>query len=303
MPRCLPAVFYSFSDYLNLALASLCQLVHIRFAGSPENRKQETGSTMQNAIFSMDSAKAIKAKEYGFLNGIHYLAPSKLSGFDLCSHASLGCIKLCLGWESGQASMVKLDTDLNSVRKSRIQKAQRFMKSRAAYLLDVIRSIDNTIAKAGKVDLRLCLRMNGASDIAFEGIRFTIERNAKGKAVKVTLGGTDAKNIFDHYPEIPFVDYTKNPKRFDRQLPSNYHLTFSRSETNESTALELLARGINVAVVFETVPTQWNGFAVIDGDKHDLRQLDPRGAIGTVIGLLPKGRKAKRDTSGFVVRG
>jgi len=257
---------------------------------------------MQNAIFSMDSAKAIKAKEYGFLNGIHYLAPSTLSGINLCSHASAGCIKLCLGWESGQASMVKLDTDLNSVRKSRIQKAQRFMRDRANYLLDFVRSVDNAIAKAAKADLKLCLRPNGASDIAFEGIRFTIERNAKGKAVKITLGGTDAKNIFDHYPTIPFVDYTKNPKRFDRQLPANYHLTFSRSETNETTATALLARGINVAVVFETIPATWHGFNVIDGDKHDLRQLDPKGPIGTVIGLAPKGRKAKRDTRGFVVR-
>jgi len=259
---------------------------------------------MQNAIFSMDSAKAIKAQEYGFLNGIHYLAPSNLSGINLCSHASMGCIKLCLGWESGQASMVKNDADLNSVRKSRIQKAQRFMKSRAEYLLDVIRSIDNAIAKAGKVDLSLCLRLNGASDIAFEGIRFTIERNAKGKAVKITLGGKDAKSIMDHYPMIPFVDYTKNPARFDRQLPANYHLTFSRSETNESDALRLLARGVNVAIVFAgEMPATWNGFNVIDGDKHDLRQLDPKGPVGTVIGLAPKGRKAKRDTSGFVVRG
>ena len=257
---------------------------------------------MQNAIFSMDSAKAIKAKEYGFLNGIHYLAPSTLSGINLCSHASMGCIKLCLGWESGQASMVKLDTDLNSVRKSRIQKAQRFMRDRANYLLDFVRSVDNAIVKAAKADLNLCLRPNGASDIAFEGIRFAIERNKKGKAVKITLGGTDAKNIFDHYPTIPFVDYTKNPKRFDRQLPANYHLTFSRSETNETTATALLARGINVAVVFETIPSTWHGFNVIDCDKHDLRQLDPKGPIGTVIGLAPKGRKAKRDTSGFVVR-
>jgi hypothetical protein len=34
----------------------------------------------------------------------------------------------------------------------------------------------------------------------------------------------------------------------------------------------------------------------------DLRQLDPRGARGVVIALSPKGRKAKRDQSGFVVR-
>jgi len=258
---------------------------------------------MQNRIFSTESAKAIKAQEYGFLNAIHYLAPANLSAFNLCSHASPGCIALCLGWESGHASMVSNDADMNAVRLSRIAKSNRFMKDRAAYLLDFVRSIDNEQGKADKAGLRICVRPNGASDIAFEGIRFTIERNKRGKAVKVTLGGKDAKNVMDHYPAIPFVDYTKNPKRFDRALPANYHLTFSRSETNESVALELLARGVNVAIVFETIPQSWNGFTVIDGDLHDLRQLDPRGAIGTVIGLLPKGRKAKRDTSGFVVRG
>jgi hypothetical protein len=85
-------------------------------------------------------------------------------------------------------------------------------------------------------------------------------------------------------------------------LPANYHLTFSRSESNEADCIKLLDRGVNVAAVFQTVPASWQGFNVIDGDKHDLRQLDPRGPIGTVIGLLPKGRKAKQDTSGFMVR-
>jgi hypothetical protein len=258
---------------------------------------------MKNRIFSTDSAKAIKAQEYGYLNAIHYLAPSKLSGFDLCSHASPGCIALCLGWESGQAGMVKHDTDLNEARKSRINKATRFMKDRAAYMLDVVRSIDNENVKANKAGLKLCVRMNGASDIAFEGIRFTVERNAKGRAMRVVLNNREGLNIFDHYPELAFVDYSKNPKRFDRKLPANLHLTFSRSETNEATALQLLARGINVAIVFaDDKPATWNGFTVIDGDKHDLRQLDPRGRRGFVIALSPKGRKAKRSTSGFVIR-
>ncbi len=109
-------------------------------------------------------------------------------------------------------------------------------------------------------------------------------------------------NIFDHYPDVQFVDYTKNHTRFARKLPANYHLTLSRSEVNEAECLEALARGVNVAIVFAgDKPAQWNGFDVIDGDKHDLRHLDPRGA-GVVVGLSPKGRKAKRDTSGFVVR-
>ena len=240
---------------------------------------------MLNRIFSTDSAKAIKAADYGYINGIHYLAPANLSGFNLCPHASAGCIALCLGWHSGQAGMVKLDSDINSVRKSRNDKAVRFMRDRANYMRDVIRSIELLVAKAAKLGVKLCVRMNGSSDIAWEGVK------------------VEGKNLFEIFPQVDFVDYTKNPLRFNRALPANYHLTFSRSETNESDCLALLARGVNVAVVFaDAVPSLWNGFTVIDGDKHDLRQLDPRGAIGTVIGLLPKGRKAKKDTSGFVVR-
>jgi hypothetical protein len=83
-----------------------------------------------------------------------------------------------------------------------------------------------------------------------------------------------------------------------RELPHNYHLTFSRSETNEAECMDLLADGFNVAAVFRKVPRKWRGFTVIDGDIHDLRHLDPKGVV---VGLTPKGRKAKADTSGFVI--
>lgn len=239
---------------------------------------------MLNRIFSTDSPKAIKAAGYGYINAIHYLAPSTLSGRNLCPHASAGCIKLCLGWESGQAGMVAKDTDMNSVRLSRIAKAQRFMTDRANYMKDVVHSIELLEAKAQRTGNKLCVRMNGSSDIAWEG-------------VKTDNGQT----LFDRFPNVDFVDYTKNPNRFIRPLPANYHLTFSRSETNERIAVSLLARGVNVAAVFTNKPQEWNGFQVIDGDLHDLRQLDPRGSRGVVIGLSPKGRKAKRDASGFVI--
>ena len=52
------------------------------------------------------------------------------------------------------------------------------------------------------------------------------------------------------------------------------------------------------------MPDQYLGFPVINGDEHDLRHLDSGaeapGAV--VVWLSPKGLKAKRDTSGFVVR-
>lgn len=259
---------------------------------------------MENRIFSTESAKAIKAGEYGFLNAILYMAPADISGYNLCPFASVSCKALCLGWFSGQASYVAdLEFGSNPVRKSRINKSRRFVKDRANFLKDVIRSIDNLIRSAQRKALDLCVRLNGATDIAWESVRFTIVRNARGLVTQVILGGKGALNIFQHYPFLPFVDYTKDARRFSRALPENYHLTFSRSESNEPTALALLEKGVNVAVVFAgTKPTQWNGFEVIDGDEHDLRQLDPRGPRGFVIALSPKGVKARKDTSGFVVR-
>jgi hypothetical protein len=44
-------------------------------------------------------------------------------------------------------------------------------------------------------------------------------------------------------------------------------------------------------------PTFW-GHAVIDGDRNDLRFLDPAPCI---IALRAKGAGARRDTSGFVL--
>lgn len=52
--------------------------------------------------------------------------------------------------------------------------------------------------------------------------------------------------------------------------------------------------------VFEEIPDM-NGLnkrLFVDGDRHDLRFLDPKGSI---VCLKAKGQ-AKNDTSGFVIR-
>ena len=244
---------------------------------------------MQNRIFSFDSPKAIKADKYGWINGIHYMAPHDVAGAgNLCPRATDGCRALCLGLWSGQAGMVAGNSEKpqgNSVRKSRVQKARRFMRDRQAYLRDMVRSIELAEVKAKRMARKLCVRLNGSTDIAWESVRY------------------NGRSIYEMFPAIQFVDYTKVASRFRRPLPANLHLTLSRSESNGAECLEALANGVNVAVVFAgDKPKTWYGFDVIDGDLHDLRHLDPRGFRGVVVGLSPKGRKAKKDQSGFVVR-
>ena len=102
------------------------------------------------------------------------------------------------------------------------------------------------------------------------------------------------------FPAVQFVEYTKNPGRLGK-APANLDLTLSYSAENSVDCVNALLAGHNVAMVFAGgLPESFAGFPVIDGDKHDLRHLDAKG--GYIVGLSPKGLKAKRDNSGFVVR-
>jgi hypothetical protein len=238
----------------------------------------EASTMLFQRFFSVDSPKAVKAQKYGWLNAINYMAPHRLAGVgNLCPHASKGCIALCLGEHSGNAALYP------AVLKSRIAKAQLLMRDRQAFLKEITAGIRRARAKAKRQKLRLCVRLNGATDIAWERL---------------------APAIFADNADLQFVDYTKSFKRALEhaagQFPANYHLTFSRSETNEDDCRQVLAAGGNVAVVFAgEFPEHYLGHRVINGDAHDLRHLDGRGVV---VALSPKGRKAKADKSGFVVR-
>ena len=118
--------------------------------------------------------------------------------------------------------------------------------------------------------------------------------------------------VFETYPHIQFVDYTKSVARAlahaAGKLPANYHITFSFAGDNHADCERVIAAGGNVAVCFEgAFPTTWFDTVVFDGDISDLRHLDLDGRAsgrGFVIGLSPKGAKAKREgvALGFVVR-
>ena len=237
-------------------------------------------------FFSTDSAKAIKADKYGWLNAINYMAPHSTGGAgNLCPDSSAGCRALCLGMYSGQAAIVSdLENGTNATRKSRIAKSQFFMNERREFMAEMSDHVRAMVRKADRENKELAVRPNGSTDIAFEYIK-----------------GYNGQTLPEQFPDVQFVDYTKSMKRIlNPNRPSNYHLTFSLSETNMDQAIHVLANRKNVAVVFgDGQPETFMGYPVIDGTEHDLRHLDPQPVI---VGLDPKGSKAKNDTSGFVVR-
>lgn len=257
-------------------------------------------------LFSIDNVKAAKASGFGYINAIHYMAPHSLGGFgNLCPNATEPCIHNCLGWQSGHAAMVKdLDIGTNSVRESRKLKAKLFMTDRVNYLNAMVCAIARIVAKAKRDGLKPCIRPNGSSDIPFERLRF----NCNAKAITALCrAGLDRHitylsqvTLLELFPTIQFIDYTKNPNRLGK-APRNLDLTFSYGVTNSSDCVKALLAGHNVAMIFDNgLPESFAGFPVINGDLHDLRHLDPKG--GHIVGLSPKGKRAKSDATGFVVR-
>ena len=232
-------------------------------------------------ILTTQNAKTNKGEPLGYLTGILYLAPVSIAGVgNVCPNASAGCSGACL-YTAGRGRFT-------SIQQARIAKTLRFFKDRTGFMHDLFASIEATIRKARREGLTPCVRLNGTSDLPWE---------------RITFAGQTAMQAF---PDVQFYDYTKSPQRMtnwcDGNMPSNYHLTFSRSESNADIAHSILKSGGNVAAVLrvrrsEEMPMFVRGVNTVDGDKHDLRFLDPRPVI---VGLRAKG-DAIRDTSGFVM--
>lgn len=240
-------------------------------------------------------AKTVKGEKQGYLTGILYLAPHTIAGIgNLCPDATKGCMSACL-YTAGRGAF-------NNVQRARIAKTKRFKADRAGFMAELVKDIAALVRKAKRAGMTPVVRLNGTSDLPWESI-----------ALPDRLGKV---SIMAEFPDVQFYDYTKSARRMAAfcggAFPANYHLTFSRSECNDTSAQRILAAGGNVAVVFDTrkgdaLPATWNMYTIVDGDTSDLRFLDRKvsGAYskshpGLVIGLRAKGR-ARRDRSGFVV--
>jgi hypothetical protein len=225
------------------------------------------------------NTKTIKGQTKGYMTGILYLAPADIvDGINVCPKAEqAGCKAGCL-YTAGRGAF-------SNVQNARMNKTVMFRDNRPAFMMQLVSDIQALIRKANREGFIPVVRLNGTSDIVWE-------------IIPVTFNGVVYNNIMEVFPDVQFYDYTKIANR--RNLPKNYDLTFSYSglATFAKDVALALKNGMRIAVVFDNIPDMFLDRVTINGDETDLRFLDEKNVI---VALKAKG-KAKKDTSGFVVR-
>jgi len=240
-----------------------------------------------NIISAGNNAKTIKGDGKEYVTAIFYGTPFKLliddKEYNSCPLAEKAmCFKPCLN-TAGRGGIFKKGETTNTVQDARKRKTTMFYKEREKFLDLLFQDITKFENKCIKSGVQACVRLNGTTDIQWEKIIMK-----------------DNKTVFDLFPNVVFYDYTKIFKR-DVSKIKNYSLTWSYSQANTwysdhyKTAIK---NGLNIAVVFrKDLPKEFLNLKVIDGDKDDLRFLDPKNVV---VGLKAKG-KARKDNSGFVI--
>ena len=221
------------------------------------------------------------------------LTPSDESGrINTCSCATEECRAACLN-KAGRGAMT-------FTQKARLGRTN-FMLDHPEHFVSMLHNeIDTHEKSATKKGKRAAVRLNIVSDIPWEKLH---------------------PEIFTQHQNTQFYDYTKiaarvlNPDDSKKQLPSNYHLTFSSTgihdRGNWDDARKHLDNGGVVAMVFKIPAARGNKkggdlpthvvdqktgkkYRVIDGDLHDHRHLDhvynnAKPNEGLIAGLRIKG--------------
>ena len=187
---------------------------------------------IKTTLLTSGNQKIVKGEKLGYITkGIH-LAPANLAGYEVCQWRSKGCTMACLN-TAGRGQM-------NSVQASRIAKTKLFFEQKKDFMIKLCKEIASTIKSANKKEMKAVFRLNLTSDIAWEDV-YMKDPNY---------------NIFEYFCAEQFYDYTKSFKRMcaylgkpftkdEQKFPSNYHLTFSRSEHNDKKCEMVLAMGGN----------------------------------------------------------
>ena len=244
-------------------------------------------------LITAPDANSKLSKSEGYRNIGVSLTPSTVGVLDNCPNSTPKCRSACLAFtgriemESGKGGVIT---------RSRIGRTKLLAENSQLFADILYTQLLREDRKAKRDGLNVAFRPDVLSD------RFWHLENPW---------------IFQAFPNWEVYGYTKSVLKvqqfIDGELPKNYHITFSWSEqANPVYVRTILQSGVNVAVPFYDRQTlkgcladTFLGFPVVDGDKSDLRFLDPKGVIVGLRAKLPKlktkANKRVLGASGFFV--
>ena len=242
-----------------------------------------------SSLITQPTANAKLAKSVGYYNAGISLAQASLSGYNMCAGSTPMCRGGCLGGV-GRAEFTP------KIEQTRINRTKLYATNPELFwdiLEPELHAVDR---KANRLGVTVAFRPNILSDQAWH----------------ITM-----PKMFESFPHWLFYSYTKVKSKVTAaikgNLPQNYHVTYSWSERCNSQYLKkCIDKGINVAVPFydketlkPTIPANWNGYKVINGDDSDLRFLDPKGVIVGLSVKLPRSKQKRiqkiKESKGFFV--
>lgn len=217
-------------------------------------------------LLTVRQTKLNKSEEYGWRTiGLALSPATEYSQKTLCAFSGL-CAATCLSKTGHNVYPTHI--------RARMARTEMFWKTPTQFNAQLLREIQGEVEKSKRDGIPLAIRPNLLSD-------------------RPDIGHLITQN----FPTIKVYDYTKLPTfRSDK----NYHLTYSVSERTTQDEIDRCVReGVNPSIIFpigkkqdfpEKIKLGGMWWWVIDGDKHDLRFLDPQGVV---VGLRWKGGREK----------
>jgi hypothetical protein len=228
-------------------------------------------------LLTVGQYKLDKSKDEGYLTGGCNLSPStesvEFGGINLCPNSG-DCAESCLKF-AGYNTMT-------THKPARVERSVTLVQHLPAFRHLLEKELDAFMRKAIRDGLIPCGRPNLLSDWYKLALMFA-----------------------EFEPDLQLYDYTKLARPWER-VTDKYHLTYSLDTHNEREAIDAQRHGVNVAVVFNPrhpIPESFvlGGveYPTLDGDKHDLRFLDPPGHIVALKGKRIAGGMERAIESGF----
>ena len=206
------------------------------------------------------STKVELGQGFGYFTSVLYLAPARLSGYEVCGGRSVECTRGCLSHQSGHLAFHQAGS---------IFKTWWFFTDKEEFQTAAIAELHAAMSKAKRKGFKFAVRMNGTSDIPFKKVYQWAEEN-----------------------DVQCYEYTKLKSVIVRYLDRDdmVHRTYSIDETQASFsfAKTFCELGGNASIVIPSArkakaeaiaALQDLDLPIVDGDEHDLRFRDPVGAI------------------------